>query len=377
MYAPKGVVSLIQSYIVFGQSVSLFCRTPPHSSTQRTQNSSALSFQLVYFQEGALVNYVFIDPAWLCQDVLGKSLAPGNFPVSRIASIGSSQISPGILKEKFAEHIDAEQIPIIIDLLQQFDLCRYLKETEVYEFPALITTRLDNHAWTPNSKFISYCGRKLVCTDDTDSFPPGFFPRVQVKVSSFLKQENVLLFNGSLVVVAEGYQCLIQINDYSTSIDLIGRITTGYSNNCSQLLDQIHGVFSKLIREVCPTIFLQLSIISSSDLKSHHTPPHTYTIGDVIAADRAGHMVTNTRSNVDESVTELLYFGDKQLQKANSGRKTKVAYIPDDVIDEIQNLLQRGPKVCVGSYGGGVMPAAPLGSFRVGGFLFVGSWSEV
>ena len=308
---------------------------------------SGVPSQLVYFQENALANYVFIDPGWLCQDVLGKALAPGSFPVSQIASIGTSRISAEVLREKFAEHADQQDVPIIIELLQQFDLCRYLKDNDLFEFPAFNTAPLDPDVWVPKSDFISYTGRKLVCTDDTDSFPPGFFPRLQVQVSTILRQEEVLLFKGCFVLVADGYQSLVQINAYSTAIDLIGRMREGYSNSCSQLLDQIHGIISKLIREVCPTIFLELSIISSSDLKAHRTPPHCYSIGEVIAAECAGHQVTNVNTNCLESAKDLLYFGDENFQRSHSGKLTKVAYIPDDVIDKIQDLLQDGDTVII------------------------------
>ena len=298
----------------------------------------------MYFQEGALTNYVFIDPGWLCQDVLGKALAPGSFPVSRIASIGSSEIPVSVLEQTFAEHIDTEHIPIIIDLLQHFDLCRRLKTSGMLEFPALLSDKLNEKFWQKRPDFM-YSGRRLICADNTDSFPPGFFCRLQVQVSSVLKHDEISLFKGSFLVVNDGFECLVKINDSSTAVDLIGRTISNVTTVCYQKLDQIHGILSKLIRETCPTIFLTLQIISAADLAMHADQPTCYPVGEVIAAASNDKDVVNHQTGCHEPAINLLYFGDETLQKGNSGKFTKLAYIPDDVIIKLQDLLQDGEKV--------------------------------
>lgn len=298
----------------------------------------------MYFQDGSLANYVFIDPGWLCRDVLGKALAPGSFPVSRIASIGSSQIPIKVLQQKFAEHINIQYIPIIIELLQQFDLCRRLKD-DILEFPALLSNTVDLEQYWPSRPEFVYSGRRLVCTDDTDSFPPGFFCRLQVQVSNTLKQEQVMLFKESFILANEGFEVLIQINEYSTGIDLIGRIKQGFATACSQLLDQIHGILCSLIKIGCPTIFLELYILSAGDLRAHTAQPHCYPVDKVVAAENAGGQVVNGNTNHYESARNLLFFGDPNLQRQNSERQTKIAYIPKDVICTVQCMLQNGEKV--------------------------------
>ena len=301
----------------------------------------------MYFQEGALTNYVFIDPGWLCQDVLGKALAPGSFPVSRIASIGSSRVPIDVLQHKFSEHIDAQHIPIIIELLQHFDLCRQLKSNGLLEleFPSLLSDTISSTEFWQRSSDFKYSGRRLVCADDTDSFPPGFFCRLQVQVSNVFKQDNISLFNGSFLVVRNGFESLVKINDCSTAIDLIGRATVSCTGVCYQLLDQIHGILSKLIREACPTVFLKLQIISAVDLEMHTDQPCCFAVGDVIAATSTDKDIVNEQTGCCESAIDLLYFGDSSLQKLNSGIYTKIAYIPEDVILKLQDLLEDGENV--------------------------------
>lgn len=301
--------------------------------------------QLVYFQEGALANYVFIDPAWLCKDVLGKALAPGSFPAARLAPIGSAEIAVDVLEARFAEHIDRQHIPAILKLLQYFELCHRVKDSSVFQFPSLITATLDLRLWQPDPRFVAYTGRHLVCADETDTFPPGFFSRLQVQACSALRQEKLSLFKGSFLVDAGSYQCLIQINHYSTAIDLIARTSAGHNQSCLQLLDQIHTMIAQLIRQACPTVFLDLQVLSSFDLKEHQSEPHFYSVHEIVAADAQGHTVNNPTSGVSESAVDLLFCGDERLKQQGRGKNTKIAYIPEEIICKVEELLEDGEKV--------------------------------
>lgn len=288
---------------------------------------------------------MFIDPGWLCQDVLGKALAPGSFPVSQIASLGSAEITEHALQKKFTEHVDKQHIPIILQLLQHFELCHRVRDKDIFEFPCYITSGLNADLWRTESRFVAYSGRYFECTDETDSFPPGFFCRLQVQVSEYFKQEKPLHFKGGFIVDAKTHQCLVTINEQSTSITLVGRIEKNHSHNCIRLMDHIQTMIAVLTREMCPTIFLDLKILSSSDLHQHHPLPHQYTIHKVIAALTNNQKVTNMVTKCHESATDLLYLGDKAFQESHSGLQMKVSYIPEEVIVKAQELLQDGDKV--------------------------------
>ena len=309
-----------------------------------TFNTHTHTTQIVYFDQSALSNYVFIDPAWLCRDVLGKALAPGSFPAAHLTPVGSTRISEDTLQEKFAQHSDKQHVPIIIELLQHFELCHRVKETDLFEFPTFITTPLDSTLWEESPHFKTYIGRRLVCADNTDAFPPGFFSRLQVQAYSTFRQEELSLFKGSFIVTANSYQCLVKMRDCNTAIDLIGRMERGHSHvlSCIKLLDATQSLIAHLVRTACPSVFLDLQIISSSDLKSHTNNPHCYSVHSIISANASGRMVTNPVTSVSESAADLVYEG---LQKTTDGKSYKVAYLPDEIIGKIQDLLEDGDKV--------------------------------
>jgi len=48
---------------------------------------------------------------------------------------------------------------------------------------------------------------------------------------------------------------------------------------------------------------------------------------------------------MSESSAELLYLGDEALLKNSGGRNMQVAYLPEEVIGKIEELLDDGEKV--------------------------------
>lgn len=287
-----------------------------------------------------MTRFIFIDPGWLCQDVLGKALAPESFPVSQIASIGSAQISEENLQKKFAEHIDKNDFPVIIDMLQCFDLCyRHHGNSTILEFPAFIKHPLDLKMWKPDARFSCYSGRHLISTEEIDTFPPGFFSRVQVLISRTLKQETVYHYKDSFVINAGTYQCLVEIDVRATAISIIGRTDRANTTACMGLMDIVQGQVASLVKDVCPTLFINLEIPSSSDLKLHYVQPHYYSIHEIVAGKS---VMINPVTKVTETVTDLLYMGDEEYRRTRTGKLTKIAYIPDEIIQSVQELLSSG-----------------------------------
>ena len=291
------------------------------------------------------MRFIFIDPGWLCQDVLGKALIPESFPIAHKAATGS-QISEEALEMKFAEHIDKSDIPVIIDMLQHFDLCYRLPgNNSILKFPAFITETLDKNLWQPDGRYICYSGRHLVSTEETDTFPPGFFSRLQVLVSRVLRQDIIHHFKGSFLVDAGSRQCLASIDLKSTAISIIGRAEEKDASACIGLMDLIQNQIAALVKDVCPTLFITLQIPSSSDLKLHFVQPHYYSIREIVSGRS---LLINPVTKASDSVTNLLYLGDEEYRRTHSGKQTKIAYIPDEIIQKVQELLSDGESVrCV------------------------------
>lgn len=318
---------------------------------------------MVYFEEGALANHIIIDPAWLCKDVLGQALAPENFPKAKasLSYLGIHEIPTETVQEKLSQYLNSQHIQIIIQLLKDFDLCHHNRDTDKLCFPAFLKESLDPHLWGRDAAYESYIGQCLVCSDMTDSFPPGFFSRLQVQVMNSLRSERIHLFKGSFLVEGSGYQCLVSINTpasssaalrqrnttYGHAITMKARASKQHTFSCLQHLHLIQTMIAQLVRVACPTIFLDLHILSSSDLKAHSPEPYCYTIYEVISAQSSEGSVTNRLTHAQEYPLDLLYLGDDAIRKSNSGRHTRVAYLSEDIVQRIEALLVDGDNVRV------------------------------
>lgn len=275
--------------------------------------------------------------------------------------MGSHEISKEVVQQKLAQFLDQQHIHIIIQLLQDFDLCHYNRDTSKLYFPAFLTDTLNPDLWRRDAQYEAYIGRRLVCSDVTDSFPPGFFSRLQVQVLYSLRSEHVYLFKESFLVEGTGYQCLVDISvpaiisthhvarqrdtAYSSAVTIKARARKGHLPSCCQHLDLIQTMIAKLVRVACPTVFLDLLILSSSDLKAHSPDPYCYTIYEVISAESRGQEVVNELTGFKDSPLDLLYLGDEDIRKTSSGRNTKVAYLSEDIVQRIEALLVDGEKV--------------------------------
>lgn len=320
---------------------------------------------MVYFEDGALANHIVIDPAWLCKDVLGQALAPGNFPKAKasLSGIGSHEIPREVVQEKLSQYLNSQHIEIIIQLLKDFDLCHHDRDTGKFCFPAFLKEEFNFDLWKRDPVYESYMGQCLVCSDMTDSFPPGFFSRLQVQVLNSLRSERVHLFKGSFLVEGNGYQCLVSINTPTSSLPALrqmrrgsssaiivkARASKGHTFSCLQHLDLIQAMIAQLVRVVCPTIFLDLLVLSSSDLRAHSPDPYCYTIYEVISAESRGEggTVVNQMTRSQESPRDLLYLGDETIRKTSSGRNTRVTYLSEDIVQRIEALLVDGDKVYI------------------------------
>lgn len=300
------------------------------------------STQVVYFDQGALGNYIFIDPLWLCRDVLGKALAPEGFPQAQIAPLQAPTIKEEVIKARLAEHMDTNHVTVILELLQRFDLCHLDKRKKTYLFPSFSKENFDVTLWMPDNG-LHYIGRQLSCVDDTDTFPPGFLSRLQVQIYKLLQMDQTMhMFWNCFVVEVSGYQCLVKLSDKSKVLDIVGRAKDTHSRACLALMDMVQGAVAALIKSSCPTVFLSTKVISSSDLQAHVDDPNIYTINEVIREES----VVNNRSGKMESLVDLLYFGDQSLRSSYSSQHTPISHIRGEDVEKLEELLDDGEKVC-------------------------------
>jgi hypothetical protein len=194
---------------------------------------------------GSLGEWVILDPTWLSKNVFGRLLAPGwlgdgagvVMPVqttSRVAAIvdctdalvGVDVIQTseqGSIERDYEEEME----DVVMQLLLHFDLCypmhrRRKEDVQKFLIPALLNNN-NPTAWDdlPSAAVPSrvesghgdgngegggeggecewnvYSGRRFVCKGAHDIIPPGFWPRLQVRLHRLTATAVVELDDGS------------------------------------------------------------------------------------------------------------------------------------------------------------------------------------
>ena len=305
--------------------------------------NSFLCHQIIYIERGALCQWVFIDPIWLCHNVLGHVLAPQTYPSS--LSFGNSCVSEQDITSQLLACTDRFHSTVVLQLLHHFELCfKSRNKPGMLEFPFLLPANETNNVWSSDTRFQSYIGRALTCCNESDFLPPGFISTLQVQVSSSLQMEDLHFFRNALIVNCRTYQCLMKLGTDNCSIEFIGRIINRESAvNCLNLVDQVQSLMNKQSRLMCPSVFFNWSILSATDLQDHVSFPQRYSISLVIDVDRHGSTLWNNRKRVSETPVQVMFFGDEKIKEKESRRNAKVIFLQDSLFEKLELLLADQP----------------------------------
>ena len=232
---------------------------------------------------------------------------------------------------------------LVLDLLHHFEVCHKTRNNGVYQFPSFITKEMDvaDDKWKAGPPFVAYIGRRLSCADETDFFPPGFFPRLQIQICSLSSPKDLIhLYRNSLIIDATKIQCQVRLSRDNRSIDFIGRVTDlNAASSCLQMIDHIQSLMATLSRQLCPSVFFQWSILSARNLQDHSPSLEAYSVTDIIEASHQSEVLWNNTSSCSESVDDLMYMGDKKLKKKCAGRGAKVTFLHDEIFEKLEMLL--------------------------------------
>lgn len=315
--------------------------------------------QIVY---GAQARYVCLDPSWLCRDVLGTALAPDDFVSPNLANqISKSIITDDELVKLLGVHADLH-LDKLIQILTSFEICYEIKglSPTSYNFPCFITKPLEPSDWERNPKYIYYHGRQLRCEEELDRLPPGFFNRLQVRISNLYN--DVDLFKDAFIVKDQSAACLIKTDELYDQITFIARAPAEDHNHASQhsklsvnayscflLLDILHQQLCKLLKVACPNINMVWHILSPMDLKTHAEDPYVYRHKEVVDAIHSNAPFINKNAGRKEEALDVLYCGSSQIEKQRSGQYMPIAFLPDTVFEGLEELLGDTdvPKVCL------------------------------
>ena len=296
--------------------------------------------QIVHIKESCLSNIVVLDPNWLGQRVFGPALSPQNSVIAHIKSV-TGCIS---LKDLAIVYPEIDSISLM-HLFEYFELCRQLKDTEMYEFPCLIKMDPLFGLWEREPHLSVYAGVQLSCSLPVHMFSPSLFPRVQLHIraafSDDLDDQEVILWSDGLKCCRGEVEVCIRETVPNKAIDIVIRGTEDTREECVALFHQFYSILLTTIRESSPGTMFSTSVLSSTDLRAHHNHPRRYSSMEVFSAERSNGILSPKSDDVAaEDIAKLLCCGHQgMVASALSAPFTSVRCIPLQTRVELCRML--------------------------------------
>ena len=267
------------------------------------------SSDCVHIKESFLSNIVVLDPNWLRQQVFWLVLSPQNSVIAHIKLVTGCIL----LKDLAIVYPEIELISLM-HLFEYFELCRQLKDTEMYEFPCLIKMDPLFGLWEREPHLSVYAGVQLSCSLPVHMFSPSLFPRMQLHIraafSDDLDDQEVILWSDGLKCCrGEVEVCMRQTVPNKA---LVFRGTEDTREECVALFHQFYSILLTTIRESSPGTMFSTSVLSSTDLRAHHHHPHHYSSMEVFSAEN-GILSPKSGDVAAEDIAELLCCGHRGM----------------------------------------------------------------
>ncbi|XP_035667626.1 death-associated protein kinase 1-like [Branchiostoma floridae] len=249
---------------------------------------------------------VVLDLQWLFTSVFGSLLAPDNFGkiIDKINRTAEDHVT---LEELTSVFSAAADIPLLIKLLQDFQLC-HTYDGRTFILPSLLQQEMEKTAWSPVSSNAIYFGLQIRCRTEIDSFSCDLFPRLQTLLMQAHpgKLSRPLLWKDSAKCTDGEAGALLQITQDKRQLNIFVRSTRGIREHCTSLMDLLKDMTYRLLHETSPGARSRDMVLSTLDLLEHRPNPHAYSREEVEAAAAKGENLVHPQRNVPERVKDLL-----------------------------------------------------------------------
>ncbi|XP_070550397.1 death-associated protein kinase 1-like [Ptychodera flava] len=292
---------------------------------------------------------IVLDPQWLCTRVIGPMLAPEIFFQYAKRLTKKIMYSRSDVEEVFKDLAD---ISSLIDLLKEFELLYEvtMETTEGkvirYVIPGMLENDMPEDQWKVDRTKNIYYGRRFQCRDETDSFSPGLFPRLQTRLERHFREMDSptkgIWKNG--MKVCRNVEGLIYMTKGWRAIHLCVRAKKEDDiGECYKMLELVTDDVYDVINICCPGTNIDVHILSADSLKNHSDPENVsfYTIGEIIEAEKKCMRVLDERKTQQEEAGELLCLGYDSEVLRSIGYQSDVKWMLQDAAKQFSIIMDR------------------------------------
>ncbi|XP_033641726.1 death-associated protein kinase 1-like isoform X2 [Asterias rubens] len=264
--------------------------------------------EIYYKKQCDEMDWVVLEPRWLCYDIIGRLFAGDDFP-SNISRLDNKQLySISDIRGLLQDLADAD---ILMDLLQHLELVFRYDDTR-YIIPARLPMDLDPVVWSKDPRFTEYYGRRIECKDDTDIFSPDVFPCLQVRIMRcFCDLQSGVCISRHSLKFSRDIEGLVQLTSYQRAIHICVRGRSGKVDRsaCYTQLEYVLGMVLSEIEHRSPGTAINICYLSPRSLLQHNDLEDIsfYTEADIQSAKH--RVVVHPKTRNTELVTDVLCVG--------------------------------------------------------------------
>ncbi|XP_078594817.1 death-associated protein kinase 1-like [Branchiostoma floridae x Branchiostoma japonicum] len=272
-----------------------------------------------------------LKPNWLGTDVFGPIMAPDNFPIPHRLRTSRDYVTREEIQRVFQ---DVADVDLVIDLLQEFQLCHSYKGRE-FIFPGLLTQTMPSDKWQLTQEpEVVYFGKQVQCADSTDMFSSGFFPRVQTRLMRELENPPLLWRDGAKCVDRD-MEGLIKLSPDGRAVNICVRSAQGDKVQCGKMLQQLENIIADVLFECSPGTRTVEKVLSARALKEHREEFYSYSKEEISKATAKGTTIVHHTLGFTERVSDLLCRKDEDPLTRNRPELVRALRHVEPILDHL------------------------------------------
>ncbi|XP_070546951.1 death-associated protein kinase 1-like [Ptychodera flava] len=292
---------------------------------------------------------IVLNIQWLCSRVFGPMLATEIFrQYSKKLRKNKKFYSRSDIDEVFSEFADTG---LLLNLLKIFELVFEAGKNHsvsdrdmLYIAPALLVENMPESQWRMDPSKQIYFGRRIQCRDETDSFSPGLFPRLQARLYNHFRDlgqtPSGIWKNG--IKVCHVVECLVYMTRGWRAIHICVRAQNEeHIGDCHNLLEMVSEQINDVLEICCPGSDIENRVLSGRSLKLHRDPEKTqfYQMQKIVDAEMKVVNVYDEECGEEEATTDLLCAGYDTTLLRISGYECDVKWMMQDTLKKFTTIM--------------------------------------
>ena len=283
---------------------------------------------------------VVLNVNWLTSHVFGIALAPANFPVS----LRSDRVNGMVAKDELQSAFPECPLEQLIELFVRFEVCLPWDEQNLICRYYLFPSHLENgqrdlsDVWPKFDQGpVCAVGRIVECKNTTDTIPPSFFPKLQIRLLKRFGHKSPV-WHGGLKIADDVVQILVTLSSNLRAVNLCVWAPKGCEERCYAALTFIESLRDRLFNEIAGGTELVHKALSITKLRDKELVGYLLEEVNRALDDGPNARVVLEECAINERALDVKYCGIRRFLYP----REHISHLPRKRRKQLARLLDTG-----------------------------------